>query len=160
MSTTDPPTGDSHTHDVHTHVVNNGKRDLTIDELAAGQPGMDRLMAELGPRMHRLCYAARAGNWRLADYFYTSVVKQLRLCAFSRPKYETEMQCYLDEDCAPVRLALRARDATAFETAYQHMVDRGNHYHGVFGKPYIVWVTPPTPPDDLDLTAGMEAADS
>jgi hypothetical protein len=49
------------------------------------QPGMDRLMAEVGPRMHRLYYAASAGNWRLATYFYNSVVKQLKLSAFSRP---------------------------------------------------------------------------
>ena len=38
----------------HIHVVNNGKRALTIDELALMQPGMDRLMAEVGTRTHRL----------------------------------------------------------------------------------------------------------
>ena len=31
----------------HSHVVHNGKREMTIDELAASQPGMDRLMAEM-----------------------------------------------------------------------------------------------------------------
>jgi hypothetical protein len=50
---------------------------------------------------------------------------------------------------------LKARDPDAFETAYAGMVDRANHYHDVFGKPYIVWRTPSNPPDDLDLTAGM-----
>jgi hypothetical protein len=141
----------------HTHVVNNGKRDLTLDELALMQPGMDRLMAELGPRMHRMYYAGKAGNWRLADYFYKSVVKQLRLCATSRPKYAPEMTAYLDEDCPAVRDAIKNRDGAAFESAYRHMVDRGNHYHDRFGKPYIKWVTPATPPDDLDLTAGVDA---
>lgn len=140
----------------HTHVVNNGKRDLTLDELALMQPGMDRLMAEVGPRAHRLYYAANAGNWRLADYFFRSLVKQLRLCSTSRPKYADEIAAYLDEDCLGVREALRARDREAFERAYQHMIDRANHYHDVFGKPYIRWVTPATPPDDLDLTAGVE----
>jgi hypothetical protein len=139
----------------HSHVVSNGKRELTIDELAAMQPGMDRLMAEVGPRMHRLYYAASAGNWRLAQYFYNSVVKQLRLSAFSRPKYEAEMAAYLDQDCEPVRLALKERDADAFAHAYAAMVERGNHYHEVFGKPYIGWKTPTSPPEDLDLTAGM-----
>lgn len=143
--------------DDHTHVVNNGKRDLTLDELALMQPGMDRLMAEVGPRAHRLYYAAKAGNWRLADYFFRSMVKQLRLCATSRPKYDADMASYLDDDCEPVRLALRARDLAAFESAYAQMIDRANHYHGVFGKPYIVWVLPPAPPDDLDLAAGAEA---
>jgi hypothetical protein len=138
----------------HTHVVSNGKRELTVDELALMQPGMDRLMAEVGPRAHRLYYAAKAGNWRLADYFFRSMVKQLRLCATSRPKYDADMAAYLEEDCEPVRSALRDRDLAAFETAFARMVERANHYHGVFGKPYIVWVLPPSPPDDLDLSAG------
>jgi len=138
----------------HTHVVSNGKRELTLDELAMMQPGMDRLMAEVGPRAHRLYYAAKAGNWRLADYFYKSLVKQLRLCATSRPKYDDDMTAYLDEDCNPVRDAIRSRDAAAFESAYARMVDRANHYHEVFGKPYIKWVTPAAPPEDLDLSAG------
>jgi hypothetical protein len=138
----------------HTHVVSNGKRELSLDELASMQPGMDRLMAEVGPRAHRLYYAAKARNWRLAEYFFRSLVKQLRLCATSRPKYDADMTAYLDEDCEPVREAIRGRDLDAFEAAYDRMIERANHYHGVFGKPYIAWVTPPTPPDDLDLTVG------
>lgn len=139
----------------HTHVVHNGKRELTLDELAVMQPGMDRLMAEVGPRAHRLYYAAKAGNWRLADYFYRSMTKQLRLCATSRPKYDADMAAFLDDDCTPVRNAIRERDEKAFESAYQHMVDRANHYHEVFGKGYLRWVTPATPPHDLDLSAGV-----
>ena len=140
----------------HSHVVSNGKRDLTLDELARSQPGMDRLMAEIGPRMHRLYYGARAGNWGLAEYFYRSIVKQLQLCAFLRPKYRPEIDAYLGEACEPVRAAIKDRDSTAFTAAYQRMVDRANHYHGVFGKPFIVWRTPTAPPADLDLTAGIE----
>src|SRR5689334_19104214 len=106
----------------HTHVVHNGKRDITINELALQQPGMDRLMAELGPRMHRLGYAGRAGNWRLADYFYKSVVKQLRLCGASRPKYADDIERYIVEDCDPVKAAIKSADVTAFETAFTAMV--------------------------------------
>ena len=139
----------------HTHVVNNGKRDLTIDELARQQPGMDRLMAEVGPRVHRMYYAAQAGNWPLAAYFCKSVVKQLKLSVESRPKYDPEMTDYLRDDYAPVSAAIKAGDAKASEAAYERMIDRANALHGVFGKPYIGWKTPAQPPDDLDLTAGM-----
>lgn len=141
--------------DSHTHVVSNGKRDLTIDELARQQPGMDRLMAEVGPRVHRTYYAALAGNWPLAAYYWKSAVKQLRLCVESRPKYDPEMTAYLTDDCQPVTDAIKAADLAAFEPAYAHMVDRANVLHGVFGKPYIGWKTPDSPPDDLDLRAGM-----
>jgi hypothetical protein len=139
----------------HTHVVSNGKRELTLDELARMQPGMDRLMAEVGPRLHRCYHAALAGNWPLAAYFSKSAVKQLALCADSRPKYEPEMTAYLREDYAPVTQAIRAQDREAFLSAWTAMVDRANVLHGFFGKPYIGWRTPEQPPDDLDLTAGM-----
>jgi hypothetical protein len=140
----------------HTHTVNNGKRDLTIDELAAAQPGLDRLMAELGPRMHRLYYAAQARNWRLADYYYKSIVKHLKLCAFSRPKYAEPIGTYLAEDCPMVAAAIRAADSRAFEQAYAAMVKRANDYHDDWGKPYVHWVCPSSPPSDLDLSAGVD----
>lgn len=143
----------------HQHVVSNGKRDLTLDELASTQPGLDRLMAELGPRMHRLYFAGRAGNWPLAGYFFRSVVKQLSLCAFSRPKYAEAIKSYLAVECEATRLAIKNADATAFETTYAAMVDRANGYHDEFAKPYLHWVCPATPPDDLDLTAGMSGPD-
>jgi hypothetical protein len=139
----------------HSHVVNNGKRDLTLDELATTQPGLDRLMAELGPRMHRLYFAGAAGNWPMASYFYRSVVKQLALCAFSRPKYGDAINTYLAEDCEPVRLAIKDADPARFATTYAAMVARANNYHDDFAKPYLHWVCPTTPPDDLDLKAGM-----
>src|SRR3954466_4842897 len=131
---TTPPADD------HTHVVNNGKRELTIDELALMQPGMDRLMAEVGTRTHRLYYAAMARNWRLAEYFYRGVVKQLRLCATSRPKYAEEMERYLAGECVSVLNAIKAGDLDAFETAYTQLIERANELHGVFGKAWIRWV--------------------
>ena len=139
----------------HTHVVNNGKRELTIDELARMQPGMDRLMAEVGPRLHRCWHAALAGNWPLAAYFGKSAAKQLAHSAQSRPKYEPEMTAYLRDDFAPVTAAIKAQDIAALQLAWPVMVDRANVLHGVFGKPYIGWKTPERPPDDLDLRAGM-----
>jgi hypothetical protein len=136
-------------------LVNNGKRDLTLTQLAQMQPGMDRLMAEVGPRLHRCYYAAQAGNWPLAAYYSKSAVKQLAMSAVSRPKYEPEMTAYLRDDYAPVTAAIKAQDLAAFETAWTVMVDRANVLHGFFGKPYIGWKTPEQPPDDLDLRAGM-----
>jgi len=140
----------------HTHVVHNGKRELTIDELARMQPGMDRLMAEVGPRLHRCWHAALAGNWPLAAYFGKSAAKQLALSAESRPKYEPEMTAYLRDDFAPVTAAIKTQDLVALQAAWPVMVDRANALHGVFGKPYIGWRTPEQPPEDLDLRAGMD----
>lgn len=143
----------------HTHLVHNGKRQLSIDELAMMQPGMDRLMAEVGPRVHRLYYAALAGNWPLAEYFLRSVVKQLKLCAASRPKYAADIDHYLSHEVPPLRDAIRDRSTELFEAAYHAFVDRANEYHREYDKGYIRWVTPPGPPEDLDLRAGLDPGD-
>lgn len=136
----------------HAHVLSNGKRDITLDELARTQPGLDRLMAELGPRMHRLYYSGLVGNWPAAAYFYKSTVKQLQLCGWSRPKYADAIDRYVADDCVPVSAAIAAADRDAFVAAYQRMVDRANDYHRAFGKGFLVWKTPGHPPEDLDLS--------
>ena len=140
----------------HTHVLSNGKVDLTLEALGRQQPGMDRLMAELGPRVHRLAHAGWARNWPLAAYFYKSMIKQLRLSVECRPKYDPQMTAYVEDDCAPVLAAIKAGDGTAFDAAYDQLVARANDYHVEFGKPFLVWQTPAEPPTDLDLHAGMD----
>jgi len=96
----------------HIHLVNNGKRDLTLDELARMQPGMDRLMAEVGPRVHRMYYAAKAGNWPLAAYFSKSVVKQLQL---KLAKFNKKLPRQQELRCAQKRSHRRTARAAAEE---------------------------------------------
>jgi hypothetical protein len=132
-------------------VVDNGKRSMTLNELARSQPGMDRLMAEIAERARRLYYAATLGNWPAAGYFCRTLAKHLRDSAFSRPKYAEAIATFLEVDYAPVRDAVQARDAAAFTAAWAGLVERVNHWHGEFGKGYLVYKTPDTPPPDLDL---------
>src|SRR5207245_3554471 len=51
---------------------------LTVDESAAMQPGMARLMDELSRRYWTLFYAAKARNWELANYMAKEAQKVLR----------------------------------------------------------------------------------
>jgi hypothetical protein len=133
-------------------LVDNGKRSMTLNELARSQPGMDRMMAEIAERARRLYYAATAGNWPAAGYFCRTLAKHLRESAFSRPKYAEAMATFLDVDYAPVRDAIGAKDTEAFQRAWDGLVVRINHWHEEFGKGYLVYKTPDTPPPDLDLT--------
>lgn len=133
-------------------VVDVGKARITLDQLGITQPGMARLMAELGPRMHRLYYAAKAGNWPLAAYFLRESQSLFKISTIVRPKYEEGVAKFLAEDLAPVQEAVHDQDWPRFDAAFANMVARGNHYHAEYGKPYIVWKTPDVPPPDLDLT--------
>ncbi|HEX8004696.1 MAG TPA: hypothetical protein VF519_18570 [Mycobacteriales bacterium] len=132
-------------------VVHNGKREMTLNELARSQPGMDRLMAEIAERARRLYWAATYGNWPAAGYFCRTLTKSLRDSAFSRPKYAEAMEEFLEVDYAPLRQAVNDEDPAAFAAAWEHLVARVNHWHATFGKGYLVYRTPDTPPPDLDL---------
>jgi hypothetical protein len=132
-------------------LVDNGKRTMTLNELARSQPGMDRQMAEIAERARRLYWAATLGNWPAAGYFCRTLTKHLKESAFSRPKYADAMEEFLDADYAPLRDAIAVKDAEAFRAAWDHLVARVNHWHREFGKGYLVYRTPDTPPPDLDL---------
>jgi hypothetical protein len=133
-------------------VVNNGKRTMTLDELARAQPGMDRQMAEIAERTRRLYFAALAGNWAAAGYFCRTLGKHLQAAAFSRPKYAEAMETFLEQDYRPIRDAVNDKDGEAFRAAWDGLVARINHWHVEFGYGYLRYKTPDTPPPDLDLT--------
>jgi len=133
-------------------LVDNGSRRMTLDELARAQPGMARLMPEIGVRVWKAYYAAEALNWPLARFQLNEAVKLMELGAFMRPKYDRSMARFLEEDFAPLGAAVEEADWPAFDRFFATMVERANHYHGVFNKSFLQWKLPDTPPPDLDLT--------
>jgi hypothetical protein len=133
-------------------VVDNGSRKLSLNELGHTQPGMGRLMPEVGARVWKLWYAAQAGNWPLANYQLEEAVALMELGAFVRPKYDTTMSRFLTDDLGPVRAAVENADWPAFEAAFAPMVDAANRYHDLYNKGFIRWRLPDQPPPDLDLT--------
>src|SRR5437764_14514303 len=70
---------------------------LTVDEIAAMQPGMARLMDELSRRYWVLYYAAKAGNWELAAYMERESTKILQTASVSRPKYRDDLAAFVRE---------------------------------------------------------------
>lgn len=133
-------------------LVDNGARRLTLNELALTQPGMGRLMPEVGARTWKLYHSAKAGNWPMARYQLEEAVALLELSAFVRPKYERAMVQFLEVRVDPVYKACDDGDWEAFESAFAAMVDAANTYHVQFNKGFIQWRVPHDPPPDLDLT--------
>ncbi len=58
-----------------------GKKDMAIDEIAMIQPGLARLMPEIGNRTWKLYYAARARNWPNATYQWKEARKLFEIGA-------------------------------------------------------------------------------
>jgi len=128
-----------------------GKNSMTIEDLATVQPGLARLMPEVGARTWKLFYAAKAENWPMAKFQYKEIRGLMELGAFMRPKHEEALNQYLEENWKPLEAAIAAQDFAAFEKAFHAAIDAANAYHELKEKPYIRWQLPDQPPPDLDL---------
>lgn len=128
-----------------------GKNSMTLEDMATIQPGLARLMPEVGARTWKLFYAAKAGNWPMAKFQYKEIRGLMELGAFMRPKHEEALNQYLEENWKPLEAAIEQKDFAAFERAFHAAIDMANAYHELKEKPYIRWKLPETPPPDLDL---------
>jgi hypothetical protein len=136
----------------HTHLVNNGKAEISLDVLAAIQPGMARLMVEVSDRMWKCYHAGKARNRPLARYELSEATKILKTSVVVRPKYTESMERFIGEEMAALRGVVEAEEWERFEEVFSEVVAATNRYHEEFDKGFLVWKVPEDPPGDLDLT--------
>lgn len=125
---------------------------LELEELTSLQPGLARLMPEVGDRFWKCFYAAQAANWPLASWQLRELRKLLRLGEVTRPKYTGDLEDFIHNDVEPLLAALDERDLPCFERLFREAVEAANDLHRRWDKPWIVWKLPDHPPPDLDLT--------
>ena len=132
-------------------VFSSGKNNMTIEDLAVIQPGLARIMPEIGARTWKLYYAAKLENWPMAKFQYKEITGLFELGAFMRPKHEDAIGQYLVENWKKLEAPLEAKDFAAFDREFRECIDMANAYHELKEKPYIRWQLPSTPPPDMDL---------
>jgi hypothetical protein len=128
-----------------------GKNSMSIEDMAAVQPGLARIMPEIGARTWKLYYAAKLANWPMAKFQYKEIIGLFEMGAFMRPKHEAAINQYLAENWKPLEETILNKDFATFDSAFSAAIDAANAYHELKEKPYIQWKLPETPPPDLDL---------
>ena len=128
-----------------------GHREMTMEEMAVIQPGLGRIMPEIGQRTWKLYYAAKSEHWELAKFQWKEITGLMELGAFTRPKHEEALNKFLAEDWPSLGKAIENKDFAAFETAFHKSIEQANAYHELKDKPYIRWQLPNQPPQDLDM---------
>jgi len=136
----------------HDHIIDTGKSNLTLEELGHVQPGMARIMPEVGVRIWKCYYAGKAKNKPLADFQLKEAVNLMEVGVLLRPKYTDNMYKFIEEQVEVVKKAIKDEDWDAFEGAFHEMIDHANAYHELYDKPYLRWKIPSEPPPDLDMT--------
>jgi len=136
----------------HDHIIDTGKSHLTLEELGHVQPGMARVMPEVGARMWKCFYAGKAKNKPLARFQLKEAVNLMEMGVLLRPKYTDNMYKFIEEQVEVVKTAIEDEDWGKFEAAFNEMVDCANAYHEVYDKPFLKWKIPDMPPPDMDMT--------
>jgi hypothetical protein len=136
----------------HDHVIDTGKSHLSLEELGHVQPGMARIMPEVGARIWKCFYAGKAKNKPLARFQLKEAVNLMEIGVLLRPKYTDNMYKFIEEQVEVVKQAIEAEEWDKFEAAFHEMVDSANAYHEVYDKEFLRWKIPDEPPPDLDMT--------
>jgi hypothetical protein len=134
-------------------VIKTRHGELTLEELAEAQPGMARLMKEVGERYHVLYYAAQAGNWELAKHELDVIISILKTGSKLRPKYSHDLTSFTKSHLNEISERIRARDWKEFEAAYMKGIEEANKLHEKYGYGFIRYVLPKKPPEFHDLTS-------
>jgi hypothetical protein len=129
-----------------------GRRVFTVEELSTLVPGLGTIMPDIGIRTWKLYYAAKAGNWTLANFQVNEIRGLMMRGAFTRPNYESDLKSYVDETWTKVKDAVAKKDFAEFDTVFQAAIKEANEYHDGSNHAYIQWKLPDSPPPDLDLT--------
>lgn len=125
--------------------------ELSLEQLAESQHGMAHLMKEVSERYHVLYYAAKARNWKLAQYQLNQVKALFRIGATLRPKYTEDLNGFAKSHFDPLGAAISAQDWKAFEKHYTSAIQESDKFHEKYGYGYIHFVLPKNPPEMYKL---------
>jgi hypothetical protein len=133
-------------------VVKTKHGELTLEQLAEVQPGLARLMKEIGDRFHVLYHAAKGGNWKLAEHEQKVTISILKVGATLRPKYHQDINTFIQSHLHPLGESMKAKDWKRFENAYNDAVDETNKLHEKYGYGFIQYKVSKDPPSYYDLS--------
>jgi hypothetical protein len=132
--------------------VETEENELTLEEMSAALPDTPAIMEKVGFCWWSLIYAARGGNWGLAEYYLKRVAKLENTLKVLRPKHRDRLERFQQQALPDVVTAVEAQSLDKLETAYAAATEIANELHGESGYPYIRWELPAEPPPGLQLS--------
>ncbi len=93
------------------------------------QPGLGTVMMEYSNRWSRMWYAARAGNWDMAEYQHGEMLEIQEVGETTRPGRASDLKNFENNYLDPVGKAIGAKDLNGFEDAFKKATDGCNACH-------------------------------
>src|SRR5262245_61421078 len=117
--------------------VTTDDNELSLEEMSAALPDTPAIMEKVGHCWWHLIYAARGGNWGLAEYYLKRVGKLENTLKVLRPKHRERLVRFQEQALPAVYAAIDARNIEALEIAYEDATQFANDLHAESGYPYL-----------------------
>ncbi len=125
--------------------ITNGSLQDRVDALAMIQPGLGTVMIEYGNRMTNTYYAAKAGNWGLAQYMLKEALEIQEVGEITRPARAGALKTVETAFLDPLNQTILDKDWPGFQSTFDAAVTNGcNGCHASSGFAYIKYQLPPT----------------
>jgi hypothetical protein len=129
-----------------------------IERLKSIMPGQSLAMTQVAYNFNNLWFAAHAGNWPLAQFYFGDAKGRLRWALRITPvrKISTgnlELEPYLASlektQLAKLGETIAAKDVKQFEAAYRATLDGCHACHTASEKPYLELQVPTAPAEPM-----------
>lgn len=130
-----------------TFEINTSHGNITLAQLAEIQPGLGTVMIEYATRFWSMYYAAKSGNWDLAEYQMKEQLEIQEVGEITRPARAPLLKSFESAFLVPLNNTINAKDFNAFQTAYNTTIDGCNGCHTAAGFGFIKYALPSSPPN-------------
>jgi hypothetical protein len=128
-----------------------GTTDEKLNTLADIQPGLGTVMIEYGNRFSTMYYAAKAGNWGMADYQLKEAREIQEVGENTRPARASMLKSFESANLDKLADTIKAKDWKKFDAAFKATVEACNGCHTANGFPFIKYELPKSSPSPTAL---------
>ncbi|WP_287409846.1 hypothetical protein [Oceanithermus sp.] len=125
--------------------IYNGSLEDRVNALAKIQPGLGTVMIEYGDRFANTYYAAKGGNWGLAQYQLKEATEIQEVGEITRPKNAPLLKSFEHAYLDPLMKDIENKDWASFEKNYSAAVEGCNGCHKATGHGYVEYKLPAQP---------------
>ena len=128
-----------------------GTPEEQIKTLAEIQPGLGTVMIEYGNRFSTMYYAAKGGNWGMADYQLKEMREIQEVGEYTRPARAPMLKAFESAHLDKLADAIKAKDGKKFDVAFKQAVEGCNGCHAANDFAFIKYQLPKSSPSPTSV---------
>jgi hypothetical protein len=123
-----------------------GTTEQQLKTLANLQPGLGTVMIEYSRRYTAMYYAAKGGNWDMAEYQLKEMPEIQEVGENTRPARAPMLKAFEEDQLAKLGETVKAKDWKKFQVAFKNATEGCNGCHAANGFQYIKYELPKSSP--------------